>query len=325
MDYGALTAARLRSGQWLHWGIRFFLAAALTASETVDGYAPFALGCIAAAGPGAGGAAALGGGVMGALLFLPFQQALAFAAVGILTVTAATAFRDTDFFKRPWVMPVLAAGMVLAVGGIYACQALDPVSSIGPCAAAGLLTGVSTYFFARLFQGEEDRLSPEGLLFLGAALTLALGDLTVLNVSVGRTLLCALLACTAYGQGPMTGVTAGLGLGLVTDLTVGTGRAVHRRPTAWRGCWPPGAAAAARRHGLLFRGTGRHAHLPGSSGHDAAAGNHCRSAAVFGDSSANFRRQTRPAGGRPRRSGGSAGENAPHPAGPSCGGNAGAV
>ena len=45
MDYGALTAARLRSGQWLHWGIRFFLAAALTASETVDGYAPFALGC----------------------------------------------------------------------------------------------------------------------------------------------------------------------------------------------------------------------------------------------------------------------------------------
>ena len=63
MDYGALTAARLRSGQWLHWGIRFFLAAALTASETVDCYAPFALGCIAAAGPGAGGAAALGGGV----------------------------------------------------------------------------------------------------------------------------------------------------------------------------------------------------------------------------------------------------------------------
>ena len=58
MDYGALTAARLRSGQWLHWGIRFFLAAALTASETVDGYAPFALGCIAAAGPGADGAAA---------------------------------------------------------------------------------------------------------------------------------------------------------------------------------------------------------------------------------------------------------------------------
>ena len=133
MDYGALTAARLRSGQWLHWGIRFFLAAALTASETVDGYAPFALGCIAAAGPGAGGAAALGGGVMGALLFLPFQQALAFAAVGILTVTAATAFRDTDFFKRPWVMPVLAAGMVLGDGLHCLPAGLQPLGDGSSC------------------------------------------------------------------------------------------------------------------------------------------------------------------------------------------------
>ena len=321
MDYGALTAARLRSGQWLHWGIRFFLAAALTASETVDGYAPFALGCIAAAGPGAGGAAALGGGVMGALLFLPFQQALAFAAVGILTVTAATAFRDTDFFKRPWVMPVLAAGMVLAVGGIYACQALDPVSSIGPCAAAGLLTGVSAYFFARLFQGEEDRLSPEGLLFLGAALTLALGDLTVLNVSVGRTLLCALLACTAYGQGPMTGVTAGLGLGLVTDLTVGTGGLF----TAAYGMAGLLAARCRRRctaamafflGALAAMLTSREA-LAMTLLLETIAG-----ALLF------LAIPRRIFGGkrvRPRRSGGSAGENAPHPAGPGCGGNAGAV
>ena len=36
MDYGALTAARLRSGQWLHWGIRFFLAAALTATAAYN-------------------------------------------------------------------------------------------------------------------------------------------------------------------------------------------------------------------------------------------------------------------------------------------------
>jgi len=43
-----------------------------------------------------------------------------------------------------------------------------------------------------------------------------------LNVSVGRVLLCALLAYTAYDQGPMTGVTAGLGLGLITDLSAGT-------------------------------------------------------------------------------------------------------
>ncbi len=222
MEYGSMSIQRLQSGRWLNWGIRFFLTAALTASQTAGGYAPFALGCIAAAGPGADGAAALLGGVTGALLFLDFQQVLALAAVGILILTAATAFRDTAFLQKPWVLPVLAAGMVLAVGGIYVLQSLDPLSHAAPCAAASALTGVSAHFFTRLFQPEEDRLAPEGLLFLGAALTLALGDLTILNVSVGRVLLCALLAYTAYDQGPMTGVTAGLGLGLITDLSAGT-------------------------------------------------------------------------------------------------------
>ena len=222
MEYGSMSIHRLQSGRWLNWGIRFFLTAALTASQTAGGYAPFALGCIAAAGPGADGAAALLGGVTGALLFLDFQQVLALAAVGILILTAATAFRDTAFLQKPWVLPVLAAGMVLAVDGIYVLQSLDPLSHAAPCAAASALTGVSAHFFTRLFQPEEDRLAPEGPLFLGAALTLALGDLTILNVSVGRVLLCALLAYTAYDQGPMTGVTAGLGLGLITDLSAGT-------------------------------------------------------------------------------------------------------
>ena len=109
MEYGSMSIQRLQSGRWLNWGIRFFLTAALTANQTAGGYAPFALGCIAAAGPGADGAAALLGGVTGALLFLDFQQVLALAAVGILILTAATAFRDTAFLQKPWVLPVLAA------------------------------------------------------------------------------------------------------------------------------------------------------------------------------------------------------------------------
>ena len=40
-------------------GVRFFLAAALCAARIGGGEAPFALGCVAAAGPGAGGIAAL--------------------------------------------------------------------------------------------------------------------------------------------------------------------------------------------------------------------------------------------------------------------------
>ena len=222
MEYRPMTVQKLQSGRWLTWGIRFFLTAALTASQTAGDYAPFALGCIAAAGPGADGAAALLGGVTGALLFLEFPKALAFTAVGILVLTASTAFRETKLLERQWVLPVLSAGMVLAVGGIYVIQSFSPMEEAAPCAGAAALTGVSAYFFRQLFQRPEERLAPEGLLFLGAALTLALGDLTILNVSVGRVLLCALLAYTAYDRGPLPGVTAGLGLGLMTDLAVGS-------------------------------------------------------------------------------------------------------
>lgn len=222
MEDRPMTVPEIQSGRWLNWGIRFFLSAALTASQTAGGYAPFALGCVAAAGPGADGAAALLGGVAGALLFLEFSGVLAFTAVGILVLTASTAFRGTKFLERPWVLPVLAAGMVLAVGGIYLLQSFSPMEDAAPCAAAAVLTGVSAYFFRQLFCRQEGRLPPEGLLFLGAALTLALGDLTILNVSVGRVLLCTLLAYTAYDQGPLTGVTAGLGLGLITDLAAGS-------------------------------------------------------------------------------------------------------
>ena len=45
MEYGSMSIHRLQSGRWLNWGIRFFLTAALTASQTAGGYAPFALGC----------------------------------------------------------------------------------------------------------------------------------------------------------------------------------------------------------------------------------------------------------------------------------------
>ena len=58
---------RRRSAQLLAWGIRFFLAAALTASQTPGDYAPFALGCVAACGPGAEGIAALLGAGVGAV------------------------------------------------------------------------------------------------------------------------------------------------------------------------------------------------------------------------------------------------------------------
>ena len=65
MQHGQITLEREQSARLLSWGIRFFLTAALTASQTPGGYAPFALGFVAAAGPGAGGIAALAGAGVG--------------------------------------------------------------------------------------------------------------------------------------------------------------------------------------------------------------------------------------------------------------------
>ena len=95
MAHGQLTLERERAGRMLTLGIRFFLAAALTASQTPGGGAPFALGWIASAGPGLEGGAALAGAVAGAALFLDFADALPFLAVAVLLVTASTALAGT--------------------------------------------------------------------------------------------------------------------------------------------------------------------------------------------------------------------------------------
>ena len=124
MRHGQIIWEREQSARLLAWGIRFFLAAALTASQTPGGYAPFALGCVAAAGPGAGGIAALVGAGLGALLFLDFASALPFLATAILIFTTATALRETKLLARREFPALMAAGLFLAVGGIYVLQSL---------------------------------------------------------------------------------------------------------------------------------------------------------------------------------------------------------
>ena len=93
MEQGQITLDRRRTTEWIGNGVRFFLAAALTASQTAGGYAPFALGMAAAVGPGVPGAFALAGTGIGALLFLDFSEALPHIAVAVLILTAATSFR----------------------------------------------------------------------------------------------------------------------------------------------------------------------------------------------------------------------------------------
>ena len=253
MRYGQITLRRQPPACLLSWGIRFFLTAALTASQTPDGHAPFALGCIAAAGPGAEGIAALAGAGAGAILFLDFGDALPFLAAGVLILTAAATFRGTVLWGRPLFMPLVSGTLFAAVGGIYVIQSLAPAEHLAPYIAASALTGVSAWFFRPLLRPAGDRPAPESLLFLAAALLAAVSDLTVSGVSVGRALLCLLLAYTAYEKGPTAGAAAGLGAGLTADLCAGTGgvlfAAAYGLGGLLTGSRLPGGRAAA---GLAF-------------------------------------------------------------------------
>ena len=223
MRHGQIILEREQSARLLAWGIRFFLAAALTASQTPGGYAPFALGCVAAAGPGAGGIAALVGAGLGALLFLDFASALPFLATAILIFTTATALRGTKLLARREFPALMAAGLFLAVGGIYVLQSLSPLAHLTPCVAAAVLVGLSAWYDWPLLAAGQERLEPDSLLFLAASLALAFGDVTVGAVSLGRTLLCLLLLYTAYQRGMAAGAAAGLGIGLAADFCTATG------------------------------------------------------------------------------------------------------
>ena len=263
MRYGQITLRRQPPARLLSWGIRFFLAAALTASQLPDGHAPFALGCIAAAGPGGGGIAALAGTGAGAMLFLDFGDALPFLAAGILILTASAAFQGTALWGRPLFMPFVSAALFSAVGGIYVIQSLAPMEHLAPYIAAAALTGTSARFFQSLLHPAGDRPAPEGLLFLAAALLAALSDLTILEVSVGRALLCLLLAYTAYEKGPVAGTAAGLCAGLTADLCAGSGgvlfAAAYGLGGLLTGSRPAGGRAAA---GLAFFASSLAALLP---------------------------------------------------------------
>ena len=115
MQFQQLHLDRDSSVRYLNWGIRFFLAAALTAARLPSGAAPFALGWVAAAGAGGEGMAALAGTGLGAVLFLTFDQGLPHLAVAVLLVTTATALQGLRVMKRPWAVPAVAAALFFTV------------------------------------------------------------------------------------------------------------------------------------------------------------------------------------------------------------------
>ena len=122
---------------------RFFLAAVLAAGQILGGYSPFALGFVAASGPGAGGFFALLGAGMGYLLAQSLANAFRYVATAILIYAVAFAFYDLKLYSTRFFMPLSAAFLAGLTGFVYLAEEGWQPSSVVCFATELLLVGLS--------------------------------------------------------------------------------------------------------------------------------------------------------------------------------------
>ena len=202
-------------------GVRFFLAAALCAARIGGGEAPFALGCVAAAGPGAGGIAALLGCGMGLALFLDFASGLIQLGSAILIAAAMTALQGTKLSEKRGFAPACSGGMYLAVKGIWVLQSADPAAGLPLCLLTAALCALSAWGYVPLLRGRQPE--EEGLRFLGLTLLAALGAAEPAGLSLGGVGVMTLAVLTAWRQGTAKALETGLLGGFLLDCCAGAG------------------------------------------------------------------------------------------------------
>lgn len=209
--------------------IRFLLGAILAGGEIFGGWSPFAVGFTAASGAGAGGLCALLGAVLGSLLFRGFRQGLRCAAACLLVYSVAFAFWDGRLSRRPWFLPLTAAGMDALTGFVYLSGTAWRVSQAVYFATEVLLAGVSAWLYRQALSAWRTRedaprtaLQKGGAAYLLGTLLIALAGVTFLrDLSAGRVLGALLVMALAYAGGPGLGAASGVAAGVCLDLAAG--------------------------------------------------------------------------------------------------------
>lgn len=206
----------------------FLLTAVLCGAQLFGGYAPFALGLVAAAGSGKRGLAALLGGVAGALVFLDFSHALRTLAVAVLLYTANNAFCETRWYRSRRFLPAMTALMYLAVELVYLLQAgADRAALCLLSIALAVLAAVcARAVLERKTMNEEQRQA--ALLVVVTGVLMAASALRLENgFAPGRILAMLLVMLLAYDRSVGTALAAALGIGLAMDLTAQPGSFLH--------------------------------------------------------------------------------------------------
>lgn len=205
-------------GRFLHAAARFLLACILAGAQLGGGFAPFAVGFTAAAGPGVGGFAALLGTAAGALLFLDFSHALRTTAAAILLFSANSAFCDTRLYRRPWFLPALSAALMLAVEFVYVLGA--PGAEAASCALSLLLAALAAYCARTALECDDplrERPAESLVLLLGVLVTLCAPELPN-GFAPGRVAAALAVLLFAFSRDRSMALTAALAVGLAMDL-----------------------------------------------------------------------------------------------------------
>lgn len=207
---------------------RALLAMLLADAKFFDGYAPFAVGMVAAAGPGWEGIAALVGAGSGALLLLDFPHALRTAACGVLLFTANNAFCELKSYREAYFLPTMTAGLTLAVEAVYAIRSGNAAEA-AYCAEAVVLAAVFAYC-ARIVLTEKDARHEHP----AASLVMLLGILAALSApqfsngfAPGRIVAVLAVLLLAFDRELAAALASATCIGLALDLAVPSGSFLH--------------------------------------------------------------------------------------------------
>ncbi|MCI2106658.1 MAG: SpoIIE family protein phosphatase [Intestinimonas sp.] len=211
--------------------IRFLLSAVLAGADILGGAHPFALGLVAAAGPGLYGFSALLGAVFGYLCFLGLVNSLRYVAAAILIFCVSFAFYDMWFYRRVWFMPLAAALLNGVTGFAYLADSRWDINQVVLFGTGLLFTGASACFYHIAFSSSQNvRENSElsfrqiiSLLVLGATALIALAQISLPGgfLSLGRTLAALAVMAVASVCGPGGGAIAGIVAGISMDLAAG--------------------------------------------------------------------------------------------------------
>ncbi len=222
---------------------RALLAALLTGAQIFGGYAPFAVGAVAAAGPGWEGLGALAGAGLGALALLDFPHALRTTACSLLLFTANNAFCELKAYQKKWFLPALTAGLMLAVEAIYVIRS-GSAEEAAYCATAIAVAALFAHCARVALASEEARREhpAETLMLLVGVLTAFSSAQLENGFAPGRILSVLAVLFLAYGRDLASALAAAVSVGLAIDLAAPEEAFLH---TA---CYGFGALAAGALH-----------------------------------------------------------------------------